>query len=382
MGNQLERESPACGLAIRLAGKQTERPMRFRVTAQLPDPPGGFQIYAWSSPPDPLEERLQSLMPAVKWSPADNGWRAWIPDPSAQDLPPALTAAISHFSLPPSPWSIRDRTFLWGERTYLMGVLNVTPDSFSDGGQFNQLEQAVSRARYLVEAGADILDIGGESSRPGAQPVPAEEELRRVVPVIRALRELTDIPISIDTTKAEVLAAAIAAGADILNDISAGLLDPEMLATAAKLEVPVILMHMRGTPRTMQANPTYRDVIDDVYDYFIERISAAEAAGIARSRIAIDPGIGFGKTVEHNLSLIRRGIEFRSLGCPLLVGVSRKSFIGKLLNRPDPGDRVWGTGAACAVAIAQQADLLRVHDVAEIYDICQIGDRLLRSSSD
>ena len=350
--------------------------MRFRVTAHLPYPPGGFQVYAWPSPNKSGD--LLSLPSELDWVCSETGSYAWVRDSQISGLPPALLDAISGYQSPPSPWTFREHTFQWGERTYLMGVLNITPDSFSDGGQYNCLDQAVARALYLIESGADMLDIGGESSRPGADAVPLEEEIQRVVPVIRALRQLTTIPISVDTTKAEVLEAAIAAGADILNDISAGLLDAEMLPTAARLKVPVMLMHMQGTPRTMQANPTYRDVIDDVYDYFADRIVAAQAAGISRNRIVIDPGIGFGKTVDHNLSLIARGKEFRSLGCPMLVGVSRKSFIGKILDRPDPGDRVWGTGAACAVAIVQGADLLRVHDVAQMEDVSRLCDGLLR----
>lgn len=350
--------------------------MPFRVIAQLPTPPGGFQIYAGFNS---TQAGLASLPDDLTWTPASSqGYIAWVPADRVKALAPELQDAIRRYMEPPQPWQIRDRKFIWGSRTYIMGVLNITPDSFSDGGQFNSVERAIDRAQQLIEAGTDILDIGGESSRPGAESVPLDEELNRVVPVIRALREWTSIPISIDTTKAPVLEAAIAAGADILNDISAGLLDADMLPTAARLEVPVFLMHMQGTPRTMQAAPSYGDVVDDVYNYFVERIAAAEAAGILRSRISIDPGIGFGKTVEHNLSLIARGAELCSLGCPILVGVSRKSFIGKILNRPNPDERLWGTGAACAVAIAQSADVLRVHDVAEITDLSRLCDALMR----
>lgn len=350
--------------------------MPFRVTAQLPNPPNGVQIYAWHHSSAPTD--AASLPNELTWTPASHGHLAWVPADRIATLPPELQTAIHRYQKPLQPWQVRDREFAWGSRTYVMGVLNVTPDSFSDGGQFNSVEQAVEQVRHLIEEGADILDIGGESSRPGAESVSLQEELHRVVPVIRALREWTSIPISIDTTKAPVLEAAIAAGADMLNDISAGLLDRDMLPTAACLGVPVFLMHMQGTPRTMQAAPSYGDVVDDVYDYFIERIEAAEAVGIPRARICIDPGIGFGKTVAHNLSLIARGAEFGSLGCPILVGVSRKSFIGKILDKPAPSDRVWGTGGACAVAIARSADVLRVHDVAEMSDISQLCDRLLR----
>jgi dihydropteroate synthase len=259
-----------------------------------------------------------------------------------------------------------------------MGVLNVTPDSFSDGGQFTTVARAVERGLEMVAAGADILDIGGESSRPGAETVSLAEELERVVPVICALRQRTQVPISVDTTKAEVLREAIAAGADILNDISAGQLDPDILPAAAQLDVPVILMHMQGTPRTMQTDPVYGNVVDEVYTHLDQRIDAAVKAGVKRERIAVDPGIGFGKTLDHNLELIRRCQEFRSLGCPILMGVSRKSFLGKILDRPEPQQRIWGTAAACSMAIAQGADILRVHDVAEMVDVCRVVDGIVR----
>ncbi|WP_369791867.1 dihydropteroate synthase [Synechococcus sp. PCC 7336] len=352
--------------------------MRLRVTAVLPEPPGGYQLYVRSVNDEAQRDRLQQLSPQLEWHCSDGGWRAWLPLELLESVGAEIGAAIDRYRRPPTAWQVRNKIFVWGDRTYLMGVLNITPDSFSDGGQYDRLERAVGRALQLIDAGADMLDIGGESSRPGAQPVDAETEIQRVVPTIRALRQLTDIPISIDTTKAAVLEAAIAAGADILNDISAGQLDPDMLPTAARLNVPVFLMHMQGTPRTMQQAPHYRNVVDDVYDRLADRIADATAAGIDRDKIAIDLGIGFGKTVAHNLDLIRHCDRFRSLGCPLLLGVSRKSFLGKILAYADPLDRVWGTGAACAVAIAGGADCLRVHDVAQMRDISRVSDALLR----
>ncbi|MBD2184362.1 dihydropteroate synthase [Aerosakkonema funiforme] len=272
--------------------------------------------------------------------------------------------------------------FNWGDRTYLMGVLNVTPDSFSDGGEFDTLADALAQARYLIAAGADILDIGGQSTRPGSAEISLQEELDRVVPIVQRLRDGQDahptIPISVDTTKAAVAKAAVAAGANIINDISAATFDPEMLPTVAQLGVPIILMHIRGTPQTMQQMTDYRDLIGEIYEFLASRIADAIAAGIKREKIIIDPGIGFAKTYQQNIEILRRLAEFRALGCPILVGPSRKSFIGHILDRPDPKQRVWGTGAACCGAIAFGADILRVHDVKEMRDVCRVADAIFR----
>lgn len=278
-------------------------------------------------------------------------------------------------------WQIRNHRLTWGSRTYLMGILNVTPDSFSDGGQFNRLPVAVAQARYLVEAGADILDIGGQSTRPQAEEISLQEELDRVLPVITAVRQESDIPISIDTTRAAVARAAVAAGADIVNDISGATYDPAMLATVAELGVPVVLMHIRGTPQTMQQLTDYGDLIGEMRTFLTARVDAAIAAGIPPSQIAIDPGIGFAKTYAQNLEILRRLPELRLPGCPLLVGTSRKSFIGHILNQPDPQQRVWGTAATCCAAIAQATDILRVHDVREMRDVCRVADALWRQGN-
>ncbi len=277
-------------------------------------------------------------------------------------------------------WTLRNRTFNWGERTYLMGILNVTPDSFSDGGQFNTLDSAVEQARHLIASGADILDIGGQSTRPQAIEISLEEELERVIPVIQALRQETEIPISIDTTRSQVAQQAIAAGADIVNDISGATYDPEILSTIAHLRVPVILMHIRGTPQTMQKLTDYQDLIGDILGFLQQRVTAAIAAGIHPGHIAIDPGIGFAKTYAQNLELLRQGAAFQSLNCPVLVGPSRKSFIGHILNQPDPQQRVWGTAAACCAAIAGAADILRVHDVDALYEVCSVADAIWRKA--
>jgi len=279
----------------------------------------------------------------------------------------------------PSAWQVRNQTFNWGDRTYLMGVLNVTPDSFSDGGLFHQPEAAIAQARALIAAGVDILDVGGQSTRPNAIEIPLDEELERVLPIIQAVRQESDVPLSIDTTRAAVAQAAIAAGADLVNDISGATYDAEMLPVVANLGVPIVLMHIRGTPQTMQQLTDYDDLINDILTFLKARIDAAIACGIDRSRIAIDPGIGFAKTYAQNLEILRRLPEFHALGYPLLVGASRKSFIGHILNQPDPQQRVWGTAAACCAAIAGKADLLRVHDVKEMKDVCRVADTLFRS---
>lgn len=274
---------------------------------------------------------------------------------------------------------IRETKFNWGSKTYLMGILNITPDSFSDGGQFNNLESALTQAQKMVENGADILDIGGQSTRPGAEEISLEQELSRVIPIIKKLREQLKIPISIDTTKAEVAEAAIQVGADIINDISGGTFDELMLPTAAKLNVPIILMHIRGTPETMQNLTEYEDLIGEILQFFITQIQIAIDCGIDPNNIIIDPGIGFAKNYRQNLELIQRLAEFKHLNLPILVGVSRKSFIGKILDRSNPQERVWGTAAACCSAIATGADILRVHDITEMSDVCRVADTIWRN---
>jgi dihydropteroate synthase len=282
-----------------------------------------------------------------------------------------------------SPLILRERPFVWGDRTYLMGVLNVTPDSFSDGGKFNTLEDALAQAQYLVDSGADLIDIGGQSTRPGAAEVSLEAELHRVIPIVQQLRQSQQVtvPISVDTTRAAVARAAVAAGADLINDISGGTFDPEMLPVVAELQVPIVLMHMRGTPQTMQKLTDYQDLIGEIYQFLQSRIEEAIAAGIDPAKIMIDPGIGFAKTYSQNLEILRCLSEFRSLGVPLLVGASRKSFIGHILNQPDPQARAWGTAAACCAAIAGSTDILRVHDVKEMQDVRRVADAIWRRES-
>ena len=274
---------------------------------------------------------------------------------------------------------IRDRHFNWGERTYLMGILNVTPDSFSDGGRFNSLESALMQARNMIAQGVDIIDIGGESTRPQAKAISVELELERVIPVIEQLRQESTIPISIDTTKATVAREAIAAGADIVNDISGATFDRQMLTTVAQLDVPIVLMHIRGNPQTMQSLTQYQDVVTEVAEFLATQTSKAIACGIKRTNIIIDPGIGFAKTASQSLTLLQHLAELKALNLPLLVGVSRKSFMRPLLNKNEPQERVWGTAAACYGAIARGADILRVHDVAEMFNVCKVADAIERN---
>jgi dihydropteroate synthase len=262
-----------------------------------------------------------------------------------------------------------------GERTLVMGVVNVTPDSFSDGGRFFDARTAIDHARQLEEEGADILDIGGESTRPGSDFVTLEEELHRVMPVIEGIAGRVDAPISIDTTKAEVARQALQAGCAMVNEISAMRLDPEMLPLVVDKGVPFCLMHMQGMPKDMQVEPHYDDVIGEIAAFLRERAEAAVEAGADPSNIMVDPGIGFGKTLEHNLEIIRRLSELASLGYTLLLGSSRKSFIGRILDLPED-ERVEGTAASLAVGIANGADIVRVHDVKEMVRVTRVADAI------
>ncbi len=251
-----------------------------------------------------------------------------------------------------------------------MGVINTTPDSFSDGGRHANTETAFRYAQQLIEEGVDIVDIGGESTRPGSRNVDLAEELDRTVPLIKAIRKISDIPISIDTNKPEVMQQAVDAGASIINSIWA-LQQGNSLETAAELGVPVCLMHMQGTPETMQNNPSYKDVVAEVMEFLQQRIEVAISAGIKQSNIIIDPGFGFGKTLQHNLLLLKSLAEFKSLGVPLLVGISRKGMIGMILDKPVDA-RLYGSIAAAVIAALMGADIVRVHDVAETIDAISI----------
>src|SRR5580693_6001977 len=273
------------------------------------------------------------------------------------------------------------RALALGERTLVMGVLNVTPDSFSDGGLFSNVGAAVAQAVAMESAGADIIDVGGESTRPGSLGVSAETELGRVLPVIEKLRGKIQIPISVDTSKSEVAEAAAGAGAEIVNDVTALRNDPRIAEVARRRKLALVLMHMRGEPRTMQKTPFARDVLRDVAQGLRHAVALARRAGIAKSQIVLDPGIGFGKSSEQNCELLARLPELARLGYPLLVGTSRKSFIGKALEKSElradaRTDRIWGTAATVATSILQGAHIVRVHDVAEMAHAARVSDAL------
>ncbi len=272
-------------------------------------------------------------------------------------------------------WHCRGRQLPWGERTLVMGVVNVTPDSFFDGGCYAHTDAAIAQGQALRAAGADVLDIGGESSRPGAEPVTAGEECRRVVPVITALAATTDAVLSIDTYKPEAARAALDAGAHIINDITAARQDPAMYAFAQQYGAGLILMHMQGEPRTMQDQPVYEDVVAEVRDFLAARLDAAAQAGVARAQLAVDPGIGFGKTFDHNWSLLAGLPTLCRLGVPVLVGASRKRFLGALCDRPVE-ERLAASLAVAVWAAEHGAAIIRTHDVKETCDVVRVVNRL------
>ena len=270
------------------------------------------------------------------------------------------------------------RIFGLSSRTHLMGILNVTPDSFSDGGQFFKYDDAVRQGIKMAQEGADIIDVGGESTRPGSDSVTIEEELSRVIPVIEALSKEINIPISIDTCKSEVAKKALDAGAEMINEISALRFDPQMKKIAAEYQVPIVLMHIKGTPKNMQKNPYYDDVIEEITKYLRESIQMAKGAGIKKENIIIDPGIGFGKRLKDNLNILKNLNKLSILDCPILIGPSRKSFIGKILDLPVE-ERLEGSLAALAVSIANGANIIRVHDVKESKRVACLVDTILKA---
>jgi len=277
----------------------------------------------------------------------------------------------------------RDYQLDLGKRTFVMGILNITPDSFSDGGLYDAPDKAVARAFEMKEEGADIIDIGGESTRPGAKPCPVEEELKRVIPVVkRLIKENIGLPISIDTYKSEIAKACLDEGAHLINDISALRFDSRMAEVIASYKVPVVLMHIQGSPQNMQKNPRYECVVSEIILYLRQRIKIAQESGIDKEKIIIDPGIGFGKTLEHNLEILRRLREFKSLGKPILIGPSRKSLIGKVLNLPVE-ERLEGTAATIAVSILNGANIIRIHDVKAMTRLARMVDaiKILRETT-
>jgi dihydropteroate synthase len=270
---------------------------------------------------------------------------------------------------------VREAELSYGQRTLVMGILNVTPDSFSDGGRFLDRETAITQGLRMAEEGADIVDVGGESTRPGSDEVPVEEEIERTAPIVKGLVAELDVPVSIDTRKAEVARAALDAGAVIVNDVSGGR-DPEMFGLVRETGAGLVLMHMLGEPKTMQEDPRYDDVVREVRDYLKGRLDAAMAAGIERERLCIDPGLGFGKTYEHNLELMRQIEAFLDLDVPVLVGPSRKSFIGKALGDAPMEERLEGTLAAVAWLAGRGAHIVRAHDVKETVRVLKVVDSI------
>ncbi len=282
-------------------------------------------------------------------------------------------------SLPSGRVTLRGGVLSLAERVHVMGILNVTPDSFSDGGRYVDADAACAHAMAMIEQGADLLDIGAESSKPGAVAIDEEEERRRLLPIVRELCRRTTIPLSIDTTKAAIAEEALDAGAALINDISALRFDPRMASVVARSGAGVILMHMQGTPATMQRTASYTYVVEDVRAFLAARLEVAQQAGIPRDRILLDPGIGFGKNCEHNVTLLNHLDAFQTLGRPIVVGVSRKAFLGKILGRTID-ERLMGTAGAVAVAIMKGARVVRVHDVAPIRDVVQILEAIMSSS--
>jgi dihydropteroate synthase len=272
----------------------------------------------------------------------------------------------------PPKWILRNRELPLHDRVLVMGILNVTPDSFSDAGRYFGTDEAVARALSIEQEGADLLDIGGESSRPGSQPVSLQEELDRVIPVLSRLAGRLRIPISVDTTKAEVARRSLDLGAEVINDVSALNHDPHMAEVIAQYGAGLIVMHMQGVPATMQENPFYTDVVDELTEFFRQRTKVAVGAGIDPKRIALDPGIGFGKRLQDNLTLLGKLSSFRVLGHPIVVGPSRKGFLGTLLDR-QVWEREWGTAAAIACSVLNGADVVRVHSVAEMRDVVRVS---------
>jgi dihydropteroate synthase len=273
-------------------------------------------------------------------------------------------------------YNFKNCSFDFSKRTFLMGILNVTPDSFSDGGKFNSTEDAVNYAIKMVDEGADIIDVGGESTRPGSTQISVDEELKRVLPVIEQLVKQTNVPISIDTYKSDVAELALNAGAQIVNDISGLHFDPKMASVVAKLNGSLVVMHIKGTPRTMQANPEYNNLITEVKSYLENSVNLAVSGGV--KQIIVDPGIGFGKTVEHNLEIIKQLRVFSDLGYPIMTGPSRKSFIGKILN-VDMDDRLEGTAAAVAACVMNGASIVRVHDVRAMKRVVGLIDAICKN---
>jgi len=295
------------------------------------------------------------------------------------DIPRKIDSLLDNYMLSDYKIDCRGKVLDLGRRTHIMGILNVTPDSFSDGGRFAASDRARTHAHEMVAAGADIIDIGGESTRPGADPVPEDEELRRIIPIIECLSVELPVPVSVDTYKASVARKAIEAGASMVNDISGLRFSPDMATVVADTGAALVIMHIKGTPRNMQQNPEYADVVVEVTEFLKDSIEAAEKAGVNREKIIIDPGIGFGKNLAHNLQLLDHLDELKSLGRPIMLGTSRKKFIGTILDIPVPEHRLYGTAATVALGIARGAAIVRVHDVTQMVQVARMTDAIIKA---
>jgi dihydropteroate synthase len=300
---------------------------------------------------------------------------------SSRDLGEKIVSLLDNYLRPDYKIKCRGKFLDLGGRTLIMGILNATPDSFSDGGLHADPARALDHAREMVASGADILDVGGESTRPGSLPVSEEEELRRIIPLIERLSAELSVPISVDTYKSSVAKRALLAGASIVNDISGLRFSPDMAKVVAGAGAAVVIMHIKGTPRDMQQNPEYEDIVGEILSYMEESIRIAESAGIDREQILIDPGIGFGKTLEHNLTILNRLEELRVLGRPIVLGTSRKKFIGAVLDVAAPDQRVDGTAATVALGIERGASVVRVHDVRRMSQVARMTDAIVRAST-
>jgi len=296
-------------------------------------------------------------------------------------IPQKIDSLLDNYMLSDYKIDCRGKVLDLGRRTHIMGILNVTPDSFSDGGRFAASDRARTHAHEMVAAGADIIDIGGESTRPGAEPVPVDEELRRIIPILECLSVELPVPLSVDTYKASVARKALEAGASMVNDISGLRFSPDLAKVVADTGAALVIMHIKGTPRNMQQNPEYADVVGEVADFLKKSIEMAEKAGVNREKIIIDPGIGFGKNLAHNLQLLNRLDELKGLGRPIMLGTSRKKFIGTVLDIPIPEQRLNGTAATVALGIARGAAIVRVHDVAQMVQVARMTDAMVKSGS-
>ncbi len=297
------------------------------------------------------------------------------------DIPRKIDSLLDNYLRSDYKIDCRGKVLALGQRTHIMGILNVTPDSFSDGGRFATADHALAHAHEMVAAGADIIDIGGESTRPGADPVPEDEELRRIIPLIERLSDELAVPLSVDTYKSSVAVKALETGASIVNDISGLRFSPDMAKIVADAGAGLVIMHIKGTPRTMQQNPEYADVVGEITSFLEERIEVAERAGVDREKIIIDPGIGFGKNLAHNLVVLDHLDEFRGLGRPVLLGTSRKKFIGTVLGITVPEQRILGTAATVALGIVRGASIVRVHDVTQAAQVARMTDAILRHNT-